>query len=100
MSDSPTWPDPPEFMYDCWECWLLRRFLHLAAETPPGCFAEQMALSRHIVRDHPDHVPAPHADDCPLCPSYALCKDGDPFGFWAEHRSRDLFMPAEVARLM
>ncbi|MFG3154210.1 hypothetical protein ACGF7W_19450 [Streptomyces sp. NPDC048219] len=98
--DSLEWPVPPPFMRNCVVCHALATALVDKAESPVGCFAEQVTLARHIVRDHPDRVPEPHTDGCALCPDYAKRNDGDPAGVWAEHRTRDLFMPTHVARLM
>jgi hypothetical protein len=98
--DASIWPSLPPFMRHCVLCRGLFAALVEQAEAPVGCFYEQVRLAKHIVRDHPDRVPDPHTDGCALCPDYAKRADGDPAGVWAEHRTRDYFMPVHVARLM
>ncbi|WCN06084.1 hypothetical protein M6G08_30585 [Streptomyces sp. M92] len=94
------WPLPPPFMQECLQCRELRLSLIRQADAPAGCWYEREALSRHIASDHPGEVPAAHAKGCQSCPSYALEQDSTSIRLWAEHRARDLFMPAHVARLM
>ncbi|MGE9695904.1 hypothetical protein ACQKFA_19305 [Streptomyces sp. CH6] len=87
-------------MWACPECTKrLRRLAEMWA-APEGCLWEQLQVARHIAEAHPDEVPAPHPDDCGLCPSYARRDVDDRAGVWAEHLTRDLFMPSEIARLL
>lgn len=93
-------PLPPPFMWACAECTTrLRRLAEMWAASE-GCLWEQLQVARHIAEAHPEEVPPPHLDDCELCPSYARDAVGDPGGVWAEHRTRDLFMPPGIARLL
>jgi hypothetical protein len=60
----------------------------------------QIHLARHVADGHPEAVPEPHTDGCKLCEHYRRRNDGDPANVWAEHRARDLFLPAGTARLL
>ncbi|MFH8337720.1 hypothetical protein [Streptomyces sp. AM6-12] len=91
-------PVPMPFMFTCDGCWQLLVLLARKVAADAGCFAEQINVARHIATEHPDEVPEPHGDDCPLCPKYA--KLPEPADRWAEHRARDLFLPEGVARLL
>ncbi|GKQ39437.1 hypothetical protein [Streptomyces sp. A012304] len=93
-------PVPPPFMWACDDCAELLDALAETVTADAGCFTEQMAIARHIVEEHPDAVPESHTTGCGQCPHYAARSDGDPRGVWAQHRARDLFLPASVARLL
>lgn len=99
----PDLPLPPPFMWACEQCTefldaLVAVFRHDAEDVfydgPLRC---QIMFAVHLAADHPDEIPAPHMDGCSLCMSYG--KRGDTFKkVWAEHRARDLFLPAGIAR--
>ena len=99
------WPFPPPFMWACDTCTeLLQQFPSAiaTAEADPfydGAVRLQFALSRHVVSAHPGEVPAPHPD-CEWCKDYQRRGGGDSAQVWAEHRTRDLFLPAAMARLL
>ncbi|MFI5801055.1 hypothetical protein [Streptomyces sp. NPDC051677] len=98
--DGQTLPPPAPFMFGCAECVKLLTAFGEKVTADAGCFYEQLAIARHIVEEHPDQVPEPHARNCDRCPRYASRSDGDPGGLWAEHRARDLFLPEPIARLL
>jgi hypothetical protein len=93
-------PPPAPFMFGCAMCVQLLTAFGQAVTADAGCFAEQLAVARHIAEGHPDQVPPPHTRECDICPHYAARADGDPGGLWAEHRARDLFLPKPIARLL
>ncbi|MEU3028766.1 hypothetical protein ACPCBC_10105 [Streptomyces incarnatus] len=99
--DDPTGATPPvpaPFMFTCTGCWHLLILPAKKVRADAGCFDQQIDLSRHIATEHPDEVPPPHGNDCPLCPEYAELPDCA--DTWAEHRARVLFLPKGVARLL
>jgi hypothetical protein len=93
-------PPPAPFMFGCDECVRLLTAFGEKISADAGCFYEQLAIARHIAEEHPDDVPAPHTQNCAVCPNYAANVDDRAGGTWAEHRARDLFLPEAVARLM
>jgi hypothetical protein len=95
----PQLPVPPPFMWECPQCTRLLRQLDRAWDNPEGCFWEQLTVARHVAKEHPEDVPAPHLDHCELCPEYARRQDDDLTDVWVQHRARDLFMPSSIARL-
>lgn len=100
FTDDKVLPPPAPFMFGCEDCVQLLRAFSEKVAADADCFAEQMAVARHIVEDHLDQVPPPHTRNCDVCPHYAARDDGDPGRLWAEHRARELFLPPEVARLL
>ena len=61
--------------FTCTGCRPRRGLLTEKVGADAGCFAEQINLARHIAAEHPGEVPAPHDDDCPLCPKFAKLPD-------------------------
>ncbi|MCX4813673.1 hypothetical protein OG601_24040 [Streptomyces sp. NBC_01239] len=96
--DSDDWPVPPPFMFGCQDCVDLLIALKEAINSPEDSLYEQVDVAEHIVMAHPDQVPAPHTKDCALCPMYQRRKGVDLGALWAQHRTRDLFMPESAAR--
>ncbi|MEU0076165.1 hypothetical protein ABZ027_42585 [Streptomyces sp. NPDC006332] len=103
MTDRPV---PPPFMWACRRCADL--LIDIATATAlstehdlyDGTVRCQLMLAGHLAAHHLDAIPEPHTD-CPRCDFYAKQPDRQHFeSLWAEHRARDLFLPAEVARLM
>ena len=97
-------PVPPPFMWACPRCEQLLLALAEARlmdhDLYDGVIRCQMMLAGHLANEHTAEIPEPH-EDCPRCGYYAKQPDQQHFeDLWAEHRSRDLFLPAEVARLM
>ncbi|MFJ6982581.1 MULTISPECIES: hypothetical protein [unclassified Streptomyces] len=94
-------PPPPPFMRACGTCTSLLRTLADAYAAPPGGWVEQLAVARHIAAEHPDEVPPPHSDGdgCEICPHYAHADDGTAT-LWAEHRTRQLYLPERIGRLL
>ncbi|MFC9932449.1 hypothetical protein [Streptomyces sp. NPDC127190] len=72
--------------------------LATAMHAPAGCFSEQVLIAKHIVAVHPDDVPEPHSRHCNVCPMYA--RRPEAAEEWAQHCTRDLFLPPHIARLM
>lgn len=91
-------PVPPPFMFGCAQCTKLLCNLAAKNKASAGCFSEQLLIAEHIVAAHPDDVPEPHSRRCNLCPMYA--RRPDAAEEWAQHRTRGLFLPAVIARLM
>lgn len=98
-------PVPPPFMWACPRCAELLDDLTVAFTLSTrhalyeGAVRCQLMLASHLATEHPDDIPAPHADDCLHCVFYREHTDGDGMDvLWAEHRARDLFLPESVAR--
>lgn len=94
------WPVPPPFMWSCEDCAELLQQLG-DARTYPSLFGDeyaraQLLLSVHLAAGHRDAIPEPHAG-CWRCDHYERHGDTD---IALEHRSRDLFMPASLARML
>lgn len=103
---SPDMPVPPPFMWACRRCAELLLDIAVAAALAPehdhhdGSARRQLLLAGHVAHEHTDEIPEPH-EDCPRCAFYA--KQPAERGvddLWAEHRARDLFLPASIARRM
>lgn len=100
------WPVPPPFMWCCHGCTDLLDMAPGAESADErdaytDCLLRlQLALARHLVREHASEIPEPHTDDCELCERYAINEPEDELKVWAEHRARDLFLPADLARLL
>jgi hypothetical protein len=104
----PDEPVPPPFMWACRRCAELLDELAIAAilttknDLYDGALRCQLLLAGHLAAEHRDGIPSPH-EDCPRCAFYEKQPDIQRQHFddlWAEHRARDLFLPASVARLM
>lgn len=99
----PDLPLPPPFMWACRRCTDLLIDLALAAalsacsDLHDGVARHQVVVAGHLVDSHLDEIPGPHTD-CPRCAFYET-RSGTA-DLWAEHRARDLFLPARIARLM
>jgi hypothetical protein len=97
-------PTPPPFMSACEPCSQLLDVLPIAfgdADLDPfydGALRVQIALGRHLAEVHPESLPASHSDGCEACARFERL--GSEGVFWREHLARDLFLPAELARLM
>ncbi|MFE4575797.1 hypothetical protein [Streptomyces chartreusis] len=97
-------PTRPSFMESCQECGTLLDDLVKAwvraAHNPlyDGALRVQIVLSRHLAVEHTEALPEPHSDGCEACARFE--RYGSPVVFWQEHLARDLFLPAELARLM
>ncbi len=92
---------PAPFMWACTTCITLHYQVVASATAGVESAQCELDLSAHIVLDHPADVPPPHADDCAICRGYALYPDPVTVSrLWAEHRTRELFLPPETARLM
>ncbi len=99
-------PVPPPFMWACPRCTALLvdladAFGMLAfSDLYEGALRCQMMLASHLAHEHLVEVPEPH-EDCERCDFYRKCTGSQGIDdLWAEHRARDLFLPASVARRM
>ncbi|MFF8406876.1 hypothetical protein ACF06P_35275 [Streptomyces sp. NPDC015684] len=97
-TDDEVLPVPPPFTFGCDDCTKLLLALAGKVNADADCFAEQLAVAKHIAAAHPDDVPEPHTRGCDQCPKFRRLPDAA--DAWAEHRARDLFLPEGVARLM
>jgi hypothetical protein len=97
-------PVPPPFMWSCRPCAellvdLAQAYL-LDHELYDGAVRCQLLISNHLATAHPSEIPEPH-DGCPRCDHFAKWAEQQGMhDLWLEHRARDLFLPAAVARLM
>ncbi|MDT0425710.1 hypothetical protein [Streptomyces evansiae] len=90
---------PPPFMWGCTSCLLLYAGVLREARVGDGAVRAQLALAAHLVDDHPDDVPPPHAEGCHVCPGYASAAEpAEVARLWAEHRVREYFLPERAAR--
>lgn len=99
-------PVPPPFMWNCPRCSHLlvdlADSITMSAESElyDGALRCQMVLAGHLAAEHPGEIPGAH-EGCERCAYYATQPDGRCIDdLWLEHRARDLFLPADVARLM
>lgn len=97
-TDDEVLPVPPPFMFGCGDRTKLLLALAGRVIADADCFAQQLAVAKHIAAAHPDDVPVPHTRRCEQYPEYRALPDAA--DAWAEHRARDLFLPEAVARLM
>lgn len=100
----PAMPVPPPFMWACRSCADLlidiAQARLLDQDLYDGVVRCQLMLATHLANDHRGELPDPH-EDCARCAYYAKWADKQGSGdLWREHRARDLFLPAAIARRM
>ncbi|MFE9018970.1 hypothetical protein ACFYNL_10415 [Streptomyces sp. NPDC007808] len=106
MTRVPDLPVPPPFMWACRECAHFLTELGIAFTLAAGhalydgSVRCQLLLAAHLASRHAGDVPDRH-QDCAPCDYYRQRAETQGIeDLWLEHRARDLFLPAEDARLL